>query len=178
MNIYVLSSSNYVKLLPEFAERFQKFWGAPFTTYVSNTDIDHWSDGVIDFLLNIKDEHFVLLHEDFYLDSPVDKHLIQELWDIRDGYDRISLLGNHTPTRTERWNKYFVHRPGSEYQFSFEASIQNRDFLLGNLHRGRTPWETERKARLAEGKVLSSEYPAIWYTDKSRQLEIQCESNT
>ena len=142
--------------------------------YVSNTDIQHWSDGVIRFLNTIKDDSFVLLHEDFYLTQPVDKHGIENLWKHHHAFDRVSLLGNHTPSRTEKWNEFFVHRHEGEYQFSFEASIQNKHFLLENLKPGLDPWESERvMAKVAKGKVLSSEHPVIWYEDKSRRLEIK-----
>ena len=167
--IWVLTSVNYAKLLGEFAERFEKYWGAPFNVYVSNTDLQHWSDGVIHFLRDMVHEHFVLLHEDFYLDAPVRHDLIEKLWNMRHGYDRISLLGNHTPKRTVRNGEFYVHKPEGEDQFSFEASIQRRQFLLDNLRPGLDPWESERiVAKTAKGRILSSEHPAIWYMDKSR----------
>ena|SRR3990167_7564904 len=174
MNIYVITSTNYTKLLPEFAERFEKYWGKPFFVYVSNTDIKHWSDGIIKFLESIEDEYFILLSEDFYLTGPVDKELIKELWGMRAGYDRVSLLGNHTPERTVRNGKYFTHKEDAEYQFSFEASIQKRGFLLEYLKAGYDPWEMERiRAKTGKGFIISSEHPAIFYQDKSRQLQIQ-----
>jgi hypothetical protein len=173
MNIYVLTSTKYAKLLGEFATRFEEFWGQPFFAYVSRTDLHHWSDGVIDFLTKIPDEYFVLLHEDFYLTKPVDKHGLEKLWNMRHGYDRISLLGNHTPVRTERRGEFYIHKPSAEYQFSFEASIQSKEFLLKYLRPKQDPWESERNmARVARGNVISSEHPVIWYEDKSRRLTL------
>ena len=173
MDIRVLTSTDYTKLLPEFAERFEKYWGDPFSVYVSNTDIKHWSDGVIKFLETAPD-YFILLHEDFYLTKPVDKKLLEFLWDNRKEADRISLLGNHTPERTY-WNGlFYAHKPEAEYQFSFEASIQKKEFLLKYLKAGLDPWETERiNAKRARGTIFSSKEPVLWYEDKSRQLQIQ-----
>lgn len=174
MTIYVLTSTKYTGLLPEFSERFEKYWGEPFMVYVSNTDIEHWSDGVIDFLHRISDEYFILLHEDFYLDRPVDKTLLEYLKNLYRDTDRVSLLGNHTPERTYSDGAYNIHKGDAEYQFSFEASIQRKSFLLKYLKPGHDPWEMERVlAKKARGNILSSDKPAIWYTDKSRQLQIQ-----
>ena len=174
IRVWVLTSHGYARLLGEFSERLKQFWGTEFSVYVSETPIENWSDGVIRFLESIPDEYIILLHEDFYLTQNVDQRLIEELWSMRFGYDRISLLGNHTPIRTARNGKYFVHKPDAEYQFSLEASIQRRRFLLDFLIPGLDPWETERRlAKTAKGNILSSEHPAIWYTDKSRQLKIQ-----
>src|SRR5512140_1477597 len=94
---YVLTSTHYAKLLGEFAERFSEHCGQPFQVFVSHTDLHHWSDGVIRFLHGISQDYFVLLHEDFYLDRPIDKHGLLKLWQLRKDYDRVSLLGNHTP---------------------------------------------------------------------------------
>lgn len=174
MNIYVLTSTKYTRLLPEFAERFEQYWGEPFLVYISNTDINHWSDGIINFLNSIKDEYFILLSEDFYLTESVDKEILASLKEaVKLKPQRISLLGNHTPARTYFDGTYFTHKMDAEYQFSLEASIQNREFLLDNLKPGLDPWESERvKAKTARGMVISSEKPAIFYQDKSRQLTI------
>lgn len=174
IKIFVLTSTKYVFLLPEFAERFEKYWGEPFSIWVSNTELGKWSDGVLRFLDYIRDDYFILLHEDFYLTQPVNKSLIAKLWDTRLGHDRVSLLGNHTPARTMKNGEFYVHKPNAEYQFSFEASIQSGAFLARNLVPGLDPWEAERRiAGSARGNVLSSEHPAIWYQDKSRRLVIQ-----
>src|SRR3990167_6227828 len=126
INIYVLGCVKYAHLFGEFAERFQKHWGAPFFAYISNTDLNHWSDGVIDFLESIQDEYFILLHEDFYLTEAVDLKTISELYDLAlvKNADRVSLMGNHSPERTEKEEWYYKYKPNQPYQISFEASIQ------------------------------------------------------
>lgn len=174
MNIYVITSVNYTKLLPGFAERFEKYWGEPYFIWVSNTDFQHWSDGFLKFLRSITDDYFILLWEDFYLNEPVDKVLLERLKDaVRFNPDRISLLGNHTPERTYFNGEFYVHKPDAEYQFSLEASIQKREYLLKWIKGGWTPWDAEglNKDR-AVGSILSLEKPAIFYQDKSRRLNI------
>lgn len=174
MNIYVLTSLNYVKLLPGFTERFNRFWGGHFFVHVSDTDFQHWSDGFKKFLEGIQDEYFILLFEDFYLEKPINKELLEKLKDAtRFKPDRISLLGNHTPERTYFNGTFYSHKPEAEYQLSLEASIQRRDFLLKWVKGGQTVWDYEglNKDR-ATGSVLSSEEPVIFYQDKSRRLII------
>jgi len=178
-NIYVLGCTKYASLFGEFAERFQKYWGAPFFAYISNTDIDHWSDGVINFLKSIDDEYFILLHEDFYLTERADLGKIKELCDIArfNEADRVSLMGNHSPERTERIGStdIFAYKDGQPYQVSFEASIQRREFLLNNLEPGETPWDAERNAikRGVNGSIFVSEKPCIFYGDKLRGGKLQ-----
>ena len=179
MNIYVLGCTKYAGLFGEFAERFQKYWGAPFFTYISNTDIEHWSDGVINFMESIRDEYFILLHEDFYLTEPVDIETINRLCGlaVSQNADRISLMGNHSPERTEKTEWYYKYKLNQPYQVSFEASIQRRGFLLDNLRPCENPWDSERNPikRKVNGKIFVSERPCIFYGDKLRGGKLQGE---
>src|SRR3990167_1129190 len=177
MNIYVLGCTRYAHLFGEFAERFQKYWGESFFAFISNTDIEYWSDGVIDFLNSISDEYFILLHEDFYLTEPTDLEMIKKLCDlaVTEKADRISLMGNHSPERTERVDWYYRYKPNQPYQVSFEASIQRRGFLLENMRPNENPWDAERHPikRGVNGKILVSDKPCIFYGDKLRQGKLQ-----
>lgn len=173
MNTYVLTHTKHTGLLAEFAERFEKYWGEPFFVYVSNTDIQHWSDGVLNFLRSIQDEYLILLHEDFYLTKPVDKELLKKLKEeaVKRGVSRMSLLGNHSPERTYGIDtEFYSHHADAPYVFSLEASIQKRQFLLDNLKGGCNPWDAENgRLGKAKGLVLYSKEPAIFYQDKMRQ---------
>jgi len=174
MNIYVLTCTKHVNLLHEFAERFEKYWGEPFFVYVSNTDLDHWSDGVLNFLRSIEDEYLILLHEDFYLTRPVNKELLEELKEkaIKFKADRVSLLGNHSPDRIYKLNDtgLLSYKYQAPYQFSFEASIQKREFLIKNLKGGCNPWDAENnRVEKGKGLILVSEEAAISYQDKLRR---------
>ena len=177
-NIYVLGCTRYAGLFGEFAERFQKYWGSPFFAFISNTDLAHWSNGVIDFLSSIKDDYFILLHEDFYLTEPPKLDLIDLLISEarRRDADRISLMGNHSPERVVPLSAgLYQYTSGQPYQYSFEASIQKKDFLIRYLKRDESPWEAETH-RIKEGingKVFCSARPAIFYGDKLRRGELQ-----
>lgn len=179
INIYVLGCVKYAHLFGEFAERFQKYWGAPFFAYISNTDIDHWSNGVIDFLNSIQDEYFILLHEDFYLTEPPDLELMGELVNLakEKNADRVSLMGNHSPHRTLQNGLHYKYLPDMPYQVSFEASIQRKGFLLDNMKLNENPWDAERN-RIKEkvnGNIWASAKPCIFYGDKLRGGKIQDE---
>ena len=179
INIYVLGCVKYAHLFGGFAERFQKHWGAPFFAYVSNTDIDRWSNGVIDFLNSIQDEYFILLHEDFYLTEPPNLELIRELVKLakEKRADRVSLMGNHSPYRTLPMEGFYKYLPDMPYQLSFEASIQKREFLLKHLKPNENPWDAERN-RIKEkvnGNIYASEKPCVFYGDKLRGGKIQDE---
>lgn len=174
INIFVLGCTKYANLFGEFAERFEKYWGAPFFAYISNTDIDHWSNGVIDFLKSIDDEYLILLHEDFYLTEPPKLEVIEKLVAFieHNDVDRISLMGNHSPERTHPLNYggFYKYNSGQPYQLSFEASIQRREFLLEHMRPDESPWDAERNPikRGVNGNVYCSEKPCIFYGDKLR----------
>ena len=181
INIYVLTCTKFAYLLGEFSVRFKKYFGFPFLVYVSDTDIDHWSDGVINFLNSIKDEYFILLHEDFYLTEQADLKEIDRLIGIaRDmKADRVGLMGDHSPERTQpiknNLYEYRNDKPHVPYHFSFEASIQRRKFLLEHLKKAENPWEAEinRNVEDCVGKIIVGEKPSISYGDKIRRGEIQ-----
>ena len=173
MNVFVITCTKHTNLLAEFSERFEKYWGGPFFVYVSDTDREHWSNGVIKFLESIKDEYFILLHEDFYLTQPINKELLERLKKLAVELkaDRVSLLGNHTPNRTFKLVEpdIFMHRGTAKYQYSYEASIQKREFLLKNLTEDCNPNYAEKlREEHTYGLILSSREPAIWYKDKMR----------
>src|SRR3990167_4629195 len=169
-NVYVLGCVKYAHLFGEFAERFQKHWGVPFFAYISNTDIDHWSNGVIDFLNSIQDEYFILLHEDFYLTEPPNTLAITKLIEFAKEVkaDRVSLMGNHNPERTEPIGDMFKYKEDQPYQVSFEASIQRRGFLLEHLQPNENPWDAERNPikRKVNGNIYCTAKPVIFYGDK------------
>lgn len=173
MPIFVLTCMKFAHLLGEFAERVQKYWGEPFFVYVSHTDLQHWSDGTLNFLRNIPYEYLILLHEDFYLTRPVNKDLVTQLKKlaIEKKADRVSLLGNHTPERTyELESGIFAYKGEAEYHFSLEASIQRREYLLNNLKGNQNPWDAENSRRdRGKGLILCSQDPAIWYQDRLRR---------
>ena len=177
IKIYVLGCAKYADLFKEFTERFQKYWGSPFLAYISPYDIERWSNGVIDFLNSIDDEYFILLHEDFYLTELVDLETINKLYKlaVEEKADRVSLMGNHSPERTEKVSWYNVYKPNQPYQVSFEASVQRRGFLLDHLRPNENPWDSERHPikRGVNGKILTSDKPCIFYGDKLRQGKLQ-----
>ena len=171
IRIYVLTSTKTQYLLEGFDKRFQEHWGAPYEVYISDTPLHEWSDGVINFLQGIDDEYLILLHEDFYLTKDVKREKIQQLSDyaIAHKVDRASLLGNHTPLRTYRERQYWRYNIVAEYQFSFEASIQKRTFLLEHLRTGRDPWKAETEAKVTGAYIIATEEPLIFYQDALRR---------
>lgn len=173
IKVYVLACEKYKDLLDEFGERFKKYWGGEFTPHISQTDLAHWSDGVIDFLKDIDDEYFILLHEDFYLTEKADLKTIDRLVETakRLKADRISLMGNHSPERVEEYEPgLWRYKPNQPYMLSFEASIQKREYLLEHLVKGWNPWEAERNLmRKIPGEIFCSDKPCIFYGDKLRR---------
>ena len=171
MNVYVLAAEATAYLLPEFDELYQKHWGGDYFTWISTTPLNQWSDGVIQLLTGIDDEYVIILHEDFFLTRDVDVEGIRKLWDytVENKVDRASLLGNHTPLRTYKEREYWRYNAAAEYQFSFEASIQKRSFLLEHLKKGQDPWESETQAKVHGAYVIATEEPLIFYQDALRR---------
>lgn len=111
-----------------------------------------WSDGVIQFLHAVPDDHFVLMLEDYWLIRTVNHDCISACHEYMLGRPDV-LRFDLTDDRqyaggmvdVESYGSYdIIETPaGTPYQLSLQAAIWNRQLLLQLLQRGKSSWETE-----------------------------------
>ena len=181
--VYVLSNPKHHWLLPGFAYCFNTFWNGKKSVrqpvkvlstgkrdkfidqlpmnfkYKSIRDnayhVNEWSDFVIQCMRTIKDEHFILMLEDYWLNAHVKLQIVYDLFEYITGlYEHEDLL--RIDLTADRASKKrisdFEHFKGidiisssrnSKYQMSFQAAIWNRRNFQSTLVKGETPWEAE-----------------------------------
>jgi len=168
MNIYVLTSNEYLKCLPGFAYLFNKFWsetqavkvvryeirpqGLPrnFTNYAIGAQSRHsWSSGVVKWLSDTPDDIILLVLEDYYLTKPVDGAAIGGLYQMMvddKSIAKIDLSGDRMKFAHREYNDYLVaSQDNAGFQTSLQAALWRRDYLRLFLRPGETPWQFEKK---------------------------------
>jgi hypothetical protein len=148
VQIVVTTCPEYAHLLEDFDYLFQKFWGADYIV-IGKDERRDYADNIIHGLSKLECEYIILLHEDFYIMRLVPIFQIDSLLNYARKYDvkRVSLqciedgyAGHICDT-----DYPFLYKvtSGFQYMCSLEASIWNREFLIGMLKPGENVWETE-----------------------------------
>lgn len=182
MRIIVTTCPKYSHLLKGFAERFMQHWGDDFYVDVAGEN-EPWSDQMIRICQMFKEDYFIRLCEDFWLEQQVDYKNLFHAWQLAiiRNYDRIGLQSvkdgyEHCSKKDEATGWYKLDGD-AEYLCSFEASIYKREFLLKYLERGKHIWETEvemsKRARGAQ--VLVPPEKIIKYKDATRRGQSRVE---
>ena len=136
---------------------------------IANDEIpaDKWSDGLIRLLSSTQDEFFIFMLEDYLLTRPVDLHAISALGDLMSENSQIlridlttDVLHANGDSRDASDVGYLgsidlvEKKPGTQYRFSFQAGIWNKQKLLDILVPDRSPWETEMYTPIPEGDLI------------------------
>lgn len=209
MKTYCLTNENHYWLLPAFTHLFKMFWpwqaltiagytrppqkfdGVPFYSIAAtNYPVQHWTNGLIEFLDRIQDEYLVLMLEDYWLSAPVRGNVAMLLNVIQSGYfgDKFLRLDLSADRAS---HAYLTHEPVAgfdiistpsytPYQMSFQAAVWHRRNLLSILVPGETPWEAEIngsiRLRGSEWLVLGTLQRPVQYTpvyrSKRKQLNL------
>ena len=173
LRVIVFTSDPYIWAIRPFSHLFNTFWSPSqpvivggytppkfhlptnFTFHQISDDpypADRWSDGVIELLGSIPDEHVIILLDDYWLSRPVDRTGVENLSAyMRTNPDvlRMDLTSDRQFNGHSEWVGYCGYMdlvetpPDSEYQLSLQAGIWNRELLLRILRPGLTPWQTE-----------------------------------
>lgn len=172
MKVIVLTSDKYLWSLRPFAYLFNVYWSAMqdviivgyevpkfylpanFTFYSAGKDegAEKWTNGIIKFLRQFDEDHFVLLLDDYWLCRGVNHQVVSSMGDyIRDKPDvlRIDL----TADRAFNGHSIDVDWYGSTdiietdkeapYQWSTQAALINRRHMLACLKPDMSPWDFE-----------------------------------
>lgn len=175
MKIIITTCPKYKHLIQGFTERYMKYWGDSFEVDVAKEG-EPWSDQMIRICDNLKDDYFIRLCEDFWINEPIDRELLFRLSMLN--ADRISLQsradGYENCSREESIMgdyKLFRLEKNAEYMCSFEASIYRKEFLLNHLIPGLHIWESEiemsRKAK--DALVYVADKAVVKYKDATRR---------
>lgn len=202
--VVVFVSDPFLHLLRPFAYLFNIYWSEQQPVVVAGYtppavlpanfgwhQIDkrpygkqEYSNGVRKFLQEYKETHFVLLLEDYFLTRTVDHRGINSLADYcRDHPDILRcdlttdrLYNGKMKDQWEGWGHYdILESPhGSEYQFSFQAGIWNRDLLLRLVEPNKTPWEMEIHTSPPENmRVIGTRQNPVRYANIMLKGEVQ-----
>jgi len=204
MNLYVLTSNKYVHCLPPFAHLFVKYWGLTqpvtivgyeerpnrtlprnFTFLSLGKQASYtWSRGLMALLERIRDEYFILMLEDYFLDHPVRRATVdmcEQVMMERPEVVKIDLTDDRQKVEHETTDmgkpyglNFILSAPGAAYQGSVQAAIWRREFLLRFLNAKEDAWMAEKnftrrviKARQEgyDGKILGLVQPPLHYVN-------------
>lgn len=171
--VFVEISDNYLWTLRPFAYLFNTYWSGLQRVVVAgysmpdyrlpdnfsfyqisekNYPADKWSDGMIKFLSDQKETHFVFLLCDYWLCRTVDVRGVMNCYDyVRERPDvlRIDLTDDRQYAGgvfdVGSWGSYdIIETPhGTPYQMSTQAGIWNKDRFLELLKPNMSAWEVE-----------------------------------
>lgn len=171
--VFCITSDKYRWALVPFCYLFNCYWSSlqpvviagytPPTTVLpknftfysiarKNYPPERWSDGLIQFITAMGDDHFVLMLEDYWLTRTVDVAGVVACYDyIKDRPEvlRMDLTTDRMYAGEMRdvdsWGHYdIIETPNtSPYQMSTQAGIWNKKRLLEILMPGKSAWEVE-----------------------------------
>jgi len=196
LDIVVLTSNNYVHCLPAFAYLFNKFWdaGQPvnvvrydvrpaklsgnFTNFAVGKQSDYtWSSGLLRYLDYHNGDLILLMLEDYFIDKPVEKTIIEQLWvkmETHPAIAKIDLTNDRQKVAYTDYDTYMIKSTDdAPFQTSLQAAIWRKGFLQQYLDASENPWQFEkkgtkrvvadRKAGRFVGHVLGCKNPPLSY---------------
>ena len=200
MNVFCLTSNAYIHALPGFAYLFNNHWSAKcpvtvihydehppelprnFSLYDNGAQNCSWSAGVLRWLEHLKDKHFILFLDDYFLDKPVNSGLVTQVIKLAERNPKIAKID-----LTDDWTKYphsKVTREGlalvkayksASFLTSLQAAIWRKDYLQTFLDANENPWQFEKKGskrvqaaykdKTFTGEVLGCRRPPVSYVN-------------
>jgi len=163
MKIIITTSDKYHHCLPIFFKLYNKFWGEPFElvgykkpdmelpdncTWVSlgeQRGPEYFTDDLKPYFEK-QPEYFVWMMEDSFIKAPVDKAKIERLLNLISFSNTIGklCLTNESMKRGHNISgAFFWVSSDADYRLSSQPAIWNREFLVGSMKPGLTPWKWE-----------------------------------
>lgn len=187
MKIIVLTCNGHKFLVPIFMHFYKKYWpDNPYQTeIVTETDrLDgtvfyagkvSWSNALINYLKQSKEDKFLLILEDYIIKNTIDTKRIERAESLCKG--NVGCVRLYTPdiyfTRhavhtdiCEDFKEYPLDKP---FSVSLQIAIWQKQFLLDILRDGENPWQFEvdgserLKKLVSKWQILYSEIPIIEY---------------
>lgn len=169
MKNIVLTSNDYVNILPGFAYLFNKFYPNQEVTVVrydvrppklpenfkqfavGQQSNYSWSGGLKRYLEDIEDEFVLLMLEDYYLDKNVDvvmiEHIITEMM-IDPKIAKIDLTNDRSKVEHKKISEFYIQSDiNAPFLASVQAAIWRRDFLIAILNNKDNAWQFEKNKR-------------------------------
>jgi len=204
LRVFVITCDKYAWALKGFIHQFQKYWSelqpvvvAGYTppaydlpenfTFHSiapeEYPADKWSTGLIQFLRSVRDDHFVLLLEDYWLCRGVNHQAIGTLHELcmnhhdvlrMDLSDDRQYNGEALDWEVLPYYGYndIVWTPASSpYQMSLQAGIWNRRLMLEVLRMDESAWKVELETgekELSKVVVLGTRQRPVRYANVFR----------
>lgn len=204
--VHCLTSNAYVHAIPGFAYLFNKFWSDDQGVKILRYDVrnpklhlpnfhviaigkqaDHtWSSGLrgyLEGLAHAGETHILLMLEDYYLSTPVDRQAVKALHAYaldNPEVAKIDLSGDrlkfpHTEHPTANSVPVVLSADDALFQTSIQAAIWRIDYLLRFLVDSETPWQFEkagtrrviaaREAGTFDGKILGTSRAVLNYVN-------------
>lgn len=174
MRVYVTTSDKYHKALAGFCHLTTKYWPEvevvvvgfaeprfalpPKFSFMSLGDqadfpVNMWSDALLLLMTRIKDSHFILMLEDYYLLRKVDHAGVEHLFDYATKHPEVARL-DLTADRLYAGGvdlNYGVtghfdlvkSKEDSPYHLSLMAGVWSKQWLRKVIIPGETPWDIE-----------------------------------
>jgi hypothetical protein len=115
-----------------------------------NYPVERWSDAIINYLLHLEDELFILMLEDYWLTRKIYDEAIVDAWAWMEQHPeaiRFDLTTDRCMAKSARYAGTFgrldLCAAKGDYSVSFQAGIFRKSLLLENLRPKETPWEAE-----------------------------------
>lgn len=174
--VFVITSTAYSWALRPFSYLFQTYWSTLqpvvvvgfeqptslppnfqfFKCQTPDRDQNAWSTALIEFLVSVNDDHFILMLEDYWLTRTVDHRGIKSLCEYAQSNENILRIdltcdvlhvagdARDAPELGAYGHYDIVMKPfGSSYRMSLQAGLWNRKLLLRLLEQGKSSWQTE-----------------------------------
>lgn len=192
VKVYCVTSDKYRHLVAGFAERFNRFWDNQDVTVLGYDPPEEelpnnfsflslgkqedfgssWTDGLRGFFMFAQDKHFLLMLEDYWLNTPVSSLQIEYLAlkfrdpqvvkvELTDDNGRLPLSGEYEKGLA-------IRAQDSKYRSSLQASIWRREYFLDLLKPDWSAWDFElrgEKILTNDGKMILVCKPAIMSYD-------------
>lgn len=173
---FVITCDKYSWALKGFCYQFNKYWSGlqpvviagykkpkfklpdNFSFYSINKQeypSKRWSTGLIHFLRDMRDDHFVLMLEDYWLCRGVNHQSIDTLHQFCQDHPQVLRMDLTDDRQYSGQQRDFDYVPyygyndivwtpqDSPYQMSLQAAIWNRKLLLEVLHVDESAWQVE-----------------------------------
>jgi len=178
MKVVILACNKYTWLVPIFLHFYKKYWpDNPYQTeivtetgYIDGTvfynEETSWSNRLLNYLKQSKENKFLLVMEEHFIDKLVDNQRVEDAEKLCSGN-----IGCVRLNAIDRWFckyavetniKNFKEYPlDKSYSMSMQTSIWQKQYLLDVLRENEDIWQTEidGSERLKE---LKSKWRILW----------------
>ena len=183
LKVYIWTSNQQMMCLPAWSYLFNEFWPIEVEVGVIGYDLptfelpdnikyhslgkqrgpEYWSNDMIDFFSDKKDEIFYLTTEDGFIVKPINKELLQFITDFvlinkNDSFLRFGLTSDvqrrtHIILESSEDFQVIMSDQNVDYRSSLQHSIWYGKTFVQLLNNNETPWHFESDGRFKNNKM-------------------------